>query len=191
MDINEITSYIEQNKDSEPVKNFINSFYAPEKLSSVLDSEDGLKVLQPRLDKYHSKGIETWKQNNLPKIIDEEITKRFPGESEEQKRIKKIESQLNEQTKTATREKIKNSAITKLTTEKMPVGLADVLVADDEESFNTKFNIVKSVWDKELNERIKVELKKNGRTVHKDDEKKVSTSEMNSLIRGAAGISNT
>jgi len=188
MDINEITSYIEQNKDSEPVKNFINSFYAPEKLSPILDSEDGLKLIQPRLDKYHSKGIETWKLNNLPKIIDEEITKRFPGESDDAKRIKKLESEFNDQKKAALRAEIKNKAITKLSAEKMPVSLADILIADDEDSFNTKFNSVKLVWDKELSERIKTELKKNGRTPHKDDEKKVSTSEMNSLIRGAAGI---
>ena len=191
MDINEVKTFIEQNKDSDDVKGFINSFYAPDKLSSVLDSEDGMKVLQPRLDKYHSKGIETWKVNNLPKIIDEEITKRFPGESEEQKRIKKLESEFNDQKKAATRAEIKNKAITKLTAEKMPPSLADLLIADDEETFNSKFNSVKSVWDKELNERIKVELKKAGRTVHKDDEKKVNTGEMNSIIRGAAGISSS
>jgi len=191
MDINEITTYIEQNRDSDEVKNFVKSFYAPEKLAPVLDSEDGLKLIQPKLDKYHSKGIETWKTNNLPKIIDEEITKRFPGESEDAKRIKKIESELNEQKKTATREKIKNIAITKLSAEKMPVSLAELLIADDEDTFNSKFNSVKSLWDKEINERIKVELKKNGRIPHKDDEKKVSTGEMNSLIRGAAGYSNT
>lgn len=189
MDIQEITTYLEQNKDSEGVKNFVASFYTPDKLNPVLDSETGLKLIQPRIDKHVSKGIETFKTNSLPKLIDDEVNKRFPGESEDAKRIKKIELDLEGQRLAATREKIKNIAITKLTEAKMPVGLANILVADTEDAFNSNFNSIKSIWDKELNERIKVELKKNGRTPHKEgSDKHTDTSEMNSLIRGAAGI---
>jgi hypothetical protein len=188
MDINEITTYIEQNKDSEPVKNFIAGFYTPERLAPILDSETGAKILQPRLDKYHSKGLETFKANNLPKLIDDEIAKRYPGESEDQKRIKKIESDLENQKLTATREKIKNMALTKLSENKMPAGLADLLIADDEDTFTSKFNSVKTIWDRELDARIKEELKKNGRTPHKDIDKGKSNFDFNKEIREAAGF---
>lgn len=189
MELKDVTAFLEQNADKDEVKGFIkNTFYSPEKLTPILDSEEGLKLLQPRLDKYHTKGLESWKEKNLNSIIEQEIAKRNPAETEEQKRLKRIEDELNEQKRIAQTEKIKNTAITKLNENKLPLGLADILIADNEETFNSRFETVKKIWDKELNERIKDEIKKNGRSVHKDPDKKFGSTEMNSIIRSSAGI---
>lgn len=155
-------------------------------INAFLDSEEGQKLLQPRLDKYYSKGLESWKASNLSKLIDEEIAKRYPEETEEQKRLKKIENELNEQKRIAQIEMTKNKAIAKLNENKIPLELAELILADSDEGFNNKFNILKESWEKELNKRIDNEIKKEGREVHKD-KKKSFNDDMNALIRGGLG----
>jgi hypothetical protein len=188
MELKDVSTFLEQNADKDEVKTFVKGFYAPEKLAPILDSDEGLKILQPRLDKYHTKGLESWKEKNLNSIVEQEISKRYPAQTEEQKRIKTIEDELKQQKTKAKMEEQKNIAITKLNENKMPLVLSDLILGEDDETFNKKFSLLKTAWDKELDNRIKEEIKKNGRQVHKDQEKKFTSTEMNSIIREAAGI---
>ena len=81
----EVKKYLEENKDTDEVKSLFTGFIPKDQLESYLDSEEGKKLLQPRLDKYFTKGLETWKANNLKKEVEAEINKRFPPETEEAK----------------------------------------------------------------------------------------------------------
>lgn len=187
MDIKEISAFIASNKDNDDVKTFVNSFYSQDKLNAYFATEEGKKILQPTLDQYHHKSLETWKSNNLASLVESEISKRYPAETEEQKRLKKIENELNEQKLLANREKLKNTAITKLNEAKLPLDFAELLSADDDESLNKRFDLIKNVWEKNLSERIKQEIKNNSREVHRDKQQKITSTEMNSLIRKQAG----
>ena len=70
MDINEALNLIAENLEDESVKRF----------------------MQPILDKYFSKGLATWKENHLP----EEILKAMaPLETEEAKRIRSLQQELD------------------------------------------------------------------------------------------------
>ena len=188
MELKDITTFLEQNADKDEVKAYIKGFYSADKLTPFLDSDEGMRILQPKLDKYHTKGLESWKEKNLNTIVEQEISKRYPPQTEEQKRLKALEDEINQQKTLAQREKIKNIAITKLNESKLPLELSDIILADDEETLTKKYETIKKIWDKELNDRVNAEIKKNGRQIHKDDQKKISSTEMNSMIRAAAGI---
>jgi NH3-dependent NAD+ synthetase len=54
------------------------------------NSEDGKKLLQSLSDNRVTRGIDTWKQNNLDKLVEEEIGKRFPPETEEKKETSRL-----------------------------------------------------------------------------------------------------
>ena len=69
----------------------------------ILEIAEGQKLIQPKLDKYFNKGLETWKQNNLEKLIDEEIAKRYPEETPEMRRIKELEQKLAEKERESVR----------------------------------------------------------------------------------------
>ena len=56
-----------------------------------MDTKEGQRFIQPDLDRYFTKGLESWKEKNLEKIVDEEISKRNPEQSDEQKRISALE----------------------------------------------------------------------------------------------------
>ena len=65
-----------------------------EEVEAFLTTPDGLTLLQPKLDSAISKGISTWKDKTLPTVIETEITKRFPGETPEQKENRQLKEEL-------------------------------------------------------------------------------------------------
>lgn len=42
-----------------------------EGVQSYLETDDGKRLLQPKLDQYHTKGLQSWQEKNLDKIKDE------------------------------------------------------------------------------------------------------------------------
>ncbi len=64
-----------------------------EQLKQWMVTEEGKRFLQPILDRHFSKGLETWKGNNLEKMIEAEIEKRYPTDPQA-KQIKELQDQL-------------------------------------------------------------------------------------------------
>ena len=91
MNKEQIMAFLQENP------NMINEIITPEVISGFLDGEQGEKYLQPKLDGYFNKGLESWKANNLEKLINDEVGKRFPNETPEMKRIMELEQKLANQ----------------------------------------------------------------------------------------------
>ena len=77
MEFKEIIAELDKFKDTEDYNGYIGGLINADRVGKYLESDDGKKYIQPTLDKYHSKGLESWKASSLPKILDEEIKKRF------------------------------------------------------------------------------------------------------------------
>ncbi|ARO62404.1 Uncharacterized protein B5E38_4983 [Bacillus cereus] len=71
-------------------------FVNPEAVTAFLDTEEGKKVIQPIADKRVTEGIQSWKHNNLQKLIDQAIIEANPADTPEQKRIKELEMKFKE-----------------------------------------------------------------------------------------------
>jgi len=120
-------------------------------------------VLKSYRDSFHTKGLETWKANNLKKLVDEELAKANPQETPEQKKIRELEARLNEESAARKKESLKNLAIKKLTEKKLPVDIVDNLIGSDEESTEktlTAYEQALESYKKALTEQL---LKNNGR----------------------------
>ena len=50
--------------------------YGVEDFKKFMETEEGRKVLNPMFDKKVSTAIETWKSNNIEKVVNEELVKR-------------------------------------------------------------------------------------------------------------------
>lgn len=135
-----VKGFLESNKDNEEVKQFTQSFINSESVESFLGSDEGKKILQPRLDKHFTKGLETWKSNNLQSLIDAEINKKFPPETEEQKQLRAMQQKLDAIEKEKTIATIKAEAIKELTSKGLPVAVADYFVTDNLESTRDRIN---------------------------------------------------
>lgn len=153
----QLQTALESNQDL--AKKVTSSVLTPDNITGYLDSEEGKKLLQPKLDSYFSKGLDTWKNNNLQKLIDEEVSKRNPAETPEQKAIRELQQQMAQ----ATAEKVRAEQIAlgqSIASEKgLPTSLVPYFIGDNESDTRNKLNFLeleyKSTLEKQVEERLK------------------------------------
>lgn len=139
----------------EIVKQFIN------------DNEDAKKWLQSEKDSVVTKGITTYKTNfmekDFPKLLEDEIKKRYPDEDPQVKRLKELELKF-EQAESEKKRAILQSKLTQRASEKkLPTFLVDYSLADDEESSYTKLEQLSSKYLEHVNNEVAERLKGNSR----------------------------
>ena len=134
MDINEIKTFIESNQDNEEVKNYIGGFITPDRVSGFLESEDGKKILQPKLDSYHAKGLDSWKTNNLDKLYQERFSKENPAADPKDVELNKLKAEFEVMKNESTRKELTNKALKTAQEKKLPTDLIDYFVGNDEET---------------------------------------------------------
>jgi hypothetical protein len=163
MNLEEIKRFFEEQKDNEDVKSYLQglSQVTPDGVSAFLDSEDGKKLLQPKLDSYFTKGLETWKSNNLKKIIDEELKKQNPPSNPLEQKLRDLERQI-------LLKDLKAQALNVATEQKLPVKLVDFFVGEDEESTLANLKTFQEVFSTHINERVQEQLKSGGINPPKD-----------------------
>ena len=168
MDINKVKELVQQEKDTE-LQDYLQGLSkpTPEGIREFAQTEEGKKALQPVLDSYFTKGLETWKQNNLDKIVEEEVSKRYPEETEEQKRLKKLEKDLADERQHRTREQLRNKAITEATQKGLPTDIVDHLVGQDEQTTMDNLSKFEQVWQNKIQEQVEQRFKGSGHDPHK------------------------
>lgn len=165
MELKEALELIGKNLEAPEVKEFTTKFnplaaVTKDNVGEFVEKNDTLKSYR---DSFHTKGLETWKANNLKKLVDEEIAKANPQETPEQKKIRELEARLNEEASARKKESLKNLAIKKLTEKKLPVDIVDNLIGSDEESTEKTLSAYEQAlesYKKALTEQL---LKNNGR----------------------------
>lgn len=74
MTFEEVKKYMEENKDSDEVKAYLQGLVSVEGVQTFFtQNEDGKRWQDSERDKHLNKGLDTWKANNLQKEIDKKI----------------------------------------------------------------------------------------------------------------------
>ncbi len=174
MELKEVQEFIKTNAEKPEVQNYIKGLITPDGVKTFIDSEEGQKLIQPKLDQYFTKGLETWKTNNLTKIVDEQVSKvvleKYPKETEEQKRLHKLETDLMSEKSARQKAELFNKAMTEATKLGIPPDLVEYFIGQDEESTKAgiqKFNAVKTEWLKTEVDKV---FKQYGRVPEKTTE---------------------
>lgn len=169
---------------TEDVKSYLEglSKIDPERVESFLESEDGKKLLQPRYDRYFSKGLETWKEKSLPGLVEEKIKEKFPGETEEQKKIRQLEEQINSEKSARITESARNKALSYATEKGIPTSLVEFAVSSDIDKTMEKMQALSTVFNEAVSKAVDGKFKDNGRTVSESEKGPAS---LNDEIRAA------
>lgn len=179
MDLQEVKTYLETNSQDAVVVEYLSELKKPtaEVVNSYLDSQEGVKLLQPRLDSHFSKGLQTWKDNNLTKLIDEEVAKRNPGETPEQKEIRELKAQLEQDKAERLKEKLTNVAMKKANELGLPLDLVQHFIGADEDSTNSNLENFNSAFQTALQTQVNSKFKQNGRDVknYGDNKQEISS----------------
>ena len=175
MTLEEAKSFLEENKDSDEVKAYLQGLpVVTDKAVQWLDSPEGLAALQPKLDSHHTKSLETWKKKHLSEEIEAEVAKRVTErlpeeESPQEKRIRDLETKLEAEAAKRREETLKNATL-RLATEKgiqaeLSTWLTERmhLLGQDEEGIRAsldEFNLLLKARDSATADKV---LQENGR----------------------------
>lgn len=171
MELSEIKAWILEHAEQDDVKNYIEGFITDDRVKAYLETESGAKILQPKLDQYFAKGLATWKDNNLEKLVNEKLLEANPEESEQDKRIKALELSLARAEKERIKQEIKNKTLKKLTDKKYPVELVDFINAENDEELDGQLQNLTTSLDGWVKGKIEEKFKENGRIPNKPDPK--------------------
>ncbi|WP_102335741.1 DUF4355 domain-containing protein [Salimicrobium jeotgali] len=167
MTLEEVKQFLEQHKEDEQVKAYLGELKQPTKedVEGFLDTEEGKQLLQPRLDNYFTKGLNTWKENNLNKIIEDEVAKRNPKETPEQKRIRELEEQIEQGKQEAQREKLMNKAVSQASEKGLPTDIVSFFIGEDEDSTLNNLATFEEKYNAAVQSKVDEQFKQQGRNV--------------------------
>ncbi|HDD6854676.1 TPA: DUF4355 domain-containing protein [Staphylococcus aureus] len=190
MNIEEVKSFFEEHKDDKEVKDYLNGLktVSVDDVKGFLDTEEGKRFIQPELDRYHSKGLESWKEKNLEDLIEQEVRKRNPEQSEEQKRISALEQELEKRDAEAKREKLRSNALGKAQELNLPTSLVDRFLGDSDEDTEQNLKDLKETFDKYVQKGVESKFKSSGRDVKESRNQDLDPSNVKSIEEMAKEI---
>ncbi|HBC7399293.1 DUF4355 domain-containing protein [Staphylococcus aureus] len=190
MNIEEVKSFFEEHKDDKEVKDYLKGLktVSVDDVKGFLDTEEGKRFIQPELDRYHSKGLESWKEKNLENLIEQEVQKRNPEQSEEQKRISALEKELEKRDAEAKREKLRSNALGKAQELNLPTSLVDRFLGDSDEDTEQNLKVLKETFDKYVQEGVESKFKSSGRDVKESQNQDLDPSNVKSIEEMAKEI---
>ncbi|MGE0912339.1 DUF4355 domain-containing protein [Bacillus atrophaeus] len=165
--LEDVKKFLEENKENEEVKSYLNELSAvsADKVNGFLDTDEGKRLIQPRLDSYFTKGLETWKSNHLDGLVDSKVKELYPEETEEQKRIRKLEKELEDQKTAAQREKLLNKAFSYASEKQLPADVVEFFIGEDEDSTMKNLGVFEEKYTAALQTAIDGKFKENGRDI--------------------------
>ncbi|HEA6427706.1 TPA: DUF4355 domain-containing protein [Staphylococcus aureus] len=190
MNIEEVKSFLEEHKDDKEVKDYLKGLktVSVDDVKGFLDTEEGKRFIQPELDRYHSKGLESWKEKNLEDLIEQEVRKRNPEQSEEQKRISALEQELEKRDAEAKREKLRSNALGKAQELNLPTSLVDRFLGDSDEDTEQNLKALKETFDKYVQKGVESKFKSSGRDVKESRNQDLDPSNVKSIEEMAKEI---
>ena len=176
----EILAFIaeEKSKNSEEFKTNIAKIMGENITEEFIKSNETIsKYVKSAQDSHFDKGIETWKQNNLQKLVDAEVMKRNPQKTEEQLKLEKLEAEMNQikldKAKAENLAKFKDDLVKK----NIPLELASLLISEDADVTKANLDIfegsMSSYVAKKLDEKLDTKVDKKENT--KDETSKEKT----------------
>ena len=148
-----------------------------EELKNIIDTNEGFKSwLSSEKDRHFSTSLNTWKENNLTKEVEKEISKRYPAENEEQKKLRDLELKLQAMEKESRLKEVKTNAMKVINDRKLDSEILDFVITENEETTLSNIDKIESLIEKLATQRLE-EKYKNANTTP-------TTSTGNAIISG-------
>ncbi|MBZ9608641.1 DUF4355 domain-containing protein [Clostridium estertheticum] len=112
-------------------------------------------------DKYHTKALKTWKDNNLEKELEPYITAKYPDLVKDpmQKKFLEQEKKIEQMEKASARKDLLTEAMKYGAEKKLPAGFIDKFLGEDLDTTKANLDVLAVDWSKGLetsmNERLK------------------------------------
>lgn len=129
----------------------------------VNENEEARNWLQSLTDSRVTEAIKTYEKKTLPKKVEEEIAKRFPPETEEQKQLRELKQKLEQIEQEKIRETLRNKALSVATEKQLPTKLVDFFIGQDEETTMKNLAVLEEVFSAAVQQAVEARFKDGGR----------------------------
>ncbi|MBS3945306.1 MAG: DUF4355 domain-containing protein [Melioribacter sp.] len=125
--------------------------------------EAGKKYLQTLNDAAVTKGILTFKEKTMPGLIEDEIKRKFPDETEEQKKLRILTDDQAKLKAEIKRKDLLNKATTLAVEKKLPLKLVERFLGDDEDATIKNMELFEAEYNAGVTAAVDAKFKENGR----------------------------
>ncbi|MDE3837927.1 ribonuclease [Bacillus methanolicus] len=129
----------------------------------VNENDDAKKWLQSLTDSRVTEAIKTYEKKTLPKKLEEEIAKRYPPETPEQKQLRELQQKLEQIEQEKIRESLRNKALSLATEKQLPTKLVDFFIGQDEETTVKNLGMLEEVFSAAVQQAVEAKFKDSGR----------------------------
>ena len=188
MNLEDVKKFLADNKEQEDVKAYLGELSAvsTDKVKGFLDTEEGKRLLQPRLDQNFTKGLETWKTNNLETIIQEELRKRNPDKTPEQIELERLRNEIENERKARNREALVNKALKVAKEKNLPDSVIDFFIAENEEGTLENLSKFEESFQAAVKASVDAKFKEGGRNPEPGETKHSGVIDINKLAEEAS-----
>ena len=131
-----------------------------EELKNIINGNEGFKAwLSSEKDRHFSTSLNTWKENNLSKEVEKEISKRYPAETDEQKKLRDLELKLQSMEQESKMKEIKANTMRVINDKKLDSEILDFVLSETEEVTISKIDKLESLIDRLATQRVEEKYK--------------------------------
>ena len=131
-----------------------------EELKNIINENEGFKAwLSSEKDRHFSTSLNTWKENNLSKEVDKEISKRYPEETAEQKKLRDLELKLQAMEQESKMKEIKANTMKVIHDKQLDSEILDFVLSDNEEVTIAKIDKFEGLIERLANKRLEEKYK--------------------------------
>jgi len=138
----------------------------PDSIDAWLATEEGKKFIQPKLDKYHTKGLESFRQQGMQKeletLVNQRIKELYPDESPEGKKLRELEAKIEQSERERRLSDTKAVAITAANEKKLPSKLVDYILSEDSDKTLGRLEELGEVFSEAVEAQVKEKFKEAG-----------------------------
>lgn len=159
MTFEELMKELKQFEATDEYKNFISGLLNDDRVTAYLETENGKKLMQPKYDSYFSKGLETWKSNNLDKLVNEKVKELYPEADPKDTELAAVKAELEKMKSESLRKDLTNKAL-KIANEKgLPTDLVDFFIGSDEKATNENITKFEKAFNDSVGSAVQKKLK--------------------------------
>ena len=131
-----------------------------EELKNIINENEGFKEwLSSEKDRHFSTSLNTWKENNLSKEVEKEISKRYPAETEEQKKLRDLELKLQAMEQESKMKELKANTMRVINDKQLDSEILDFVLSDNEETTIANIDKFEGLIDRLANKRLEEKYK--------------------------------
>lgn len=164
MNVEEVRAFLEENKEDGSVQEFLAEMKSPQKITDFdkffEEDKEAAKWLQSVTDSRVTKGIETFKANKMPLLIEEELQKMNQKDlSPDQLKIKELADKLERLEREKEREALKNYASKTLSDTGLSIDFVPYIMSDNKEKLEENIKGIQSILLKSVETEVSKRLK--------------------------------